>query len=371
MHSRFSAEILRYSRIYLLSAVVVSIRLVRAGDAWDTSSIRLAIAIRYLQIHGVSHSQIYLYRGDGKLLRQLTHDEAGQDRDPIFSSDGSEVVFRKARNTGDEFWLVNTDGAGLRRLDRAPDWYAQAIAEKPQRFDYPPFVPLPRHPDQQRLSDYVKAGEVVYAAPDNSVAIVLSDRLSEADPAQDWYPKDLSLRDSQNQTDLLISKLPFVSLEESSTRTENSMRRAAGGGERYETKSENGVGPLDGVLVCNGSPFLFVGHLRVAFLRQHRGSTFCEGFFALDIDARRLHELIPNCGDIIPLKDRPVFFCICNERYLPLGDGKRTVNCSFLDLWAADFKRIRFSKPQVAEYYGCSVFQPGGAPAVTVIREQE
>jgi hypothetical protein len=110
------------------------------------------------------------------------------------------------------------------------------------------------------------------------------------------------------------------------------MRRAAGGGARYETKSENEVGPLDGVLVCNGSPFLFVGHLRVAFLRQHRGSTFCEGFFALDIDTRRLHELIPNCGDIIPLKDRPVFFCICNERYLPLGDGTRVVFFSLAEL---------------------------------------
>jgi len=58
-------------------------------------------------------------------------------------------------------------------------------------------------------------------APDNSVAIVLKDKLSEADPADDSYPKDLYLRDSQNQTDVLISKLSFVSLKTSSTGTEN------------------------------------------------------------------------------------------------------------------------------------------------------
>jgi hypothetical protein len=287
----------------------------RAEDAWNTSSLRLAIAIRYLQIHGVSHSHIYLYRGDGKLLQQLTDDKIGQDFDPIFSPDGSEVVFKKVRNTADEFWLIKLDGTGLHRLDCAPQWYTQAVFQKPPRFDYPPFVSLPSDPDQQRLADYVKAGEVVYNAPDNSVAIVLKDKLSEADPAKDWYPKDLYLRESQDRTDALISELPFVSLEASSSRAENVMRRTAVAGQRYEPKSQDAAGALDGVLACNGSPFLFVGDLRVAFLRQHRGSTFCEGFFALDINTRRLRELIPNCGDIIPLKGRPAFFCICNERY--------------------------------------------------------
>ena len=237
MHSRFFAEKFKLFGIYLLSTIAASTGLVgQAEDAWNTSSLRLAIAIRYLQIHGVSHSHIYLYRGNGKLLRQLTHDESGQDCDPIFSPDGSEVVFKRARNTGDEFWSIKPDGTDLRHLDQAPQWYAQTISEKPPRFDYPAFVPLPSDPSQQRLADYIKAGEVAYKAPDNSVAIVLKDRSSEADPAQDWYPKNLYL------------------------------------------------------------------HMHIALLRQHRGSTFCERFFALDLNTRRLYEVTPKLRRYRPVQ---------------------------------------------------------------------
>ncbi|OLD70758.1 MAG: hypothetical protein AUG90_00650 [Verrucomicrobia bacterium 13_1_20CM_4_55_9] len=42
----------------------------------------IVIAIRYLQTEGTSHSHLYLYREDGKILRQLTTDNSGQDVDP-------------------------------------------------------------------------------------------------------------------------------------------------------------------------------------------------------------------------------------------------------------------------------------------------
>ena len=45
----------------------------------------IVVAIRYLQAEGVSHSHLYLYRDDGKFLRQLTSDNSGQDVDPIFA----------------------------------------------------------------------------------------------------------------------------------------------------------------------------------------------------------------------------------------------------------------------------------------------
>jgi hypothetical protein len=40
----------------------------------------IVIAIRYLQAQGTSHSHLYLYREDGKLLRQLTKDDSGKTR---------------------------------------------------------------------------------------------------------------------------------------------------------------------------------------------------------------------------------------------------------------------------------------------------
>jgi hypothetical protein len=41
------------------------------GDA------EIIVAIPYLQAKGASHSHLYLYREDGKFLRQLTSDNSG------------------------------------------------------------------------------------------------------------------------------------------------------------------------------------------------------------------------------------------------------------------------------------------------------
>src|SRR5438874_10959368 len=87
----------------------------------------IVIAIRYLQTQGTSHSHLYLYREDGKLLRQLTNDSSGQDSGPIFASDGATIVFtREKPNNVREFWSIDPRGAGLKKLEAAPDWYTQA-----------------------------------------------------------------------------------------------------------------------------------------------------------------------------------------------------------------------------------------------------
>jgi hypothetical protein len=337
-------------------------------EQWNPESIRVVAAIRYLQIEGVSHAHVYLFCGDGKLLRQLTRDNSGNDFDPVFSSDGKRIVFRRQKKSGSRFFQVELANDRVTSLDRAPSWYDAAVRERTADFDAPPSLPLPHDSQQQRIADYIKPGDVVYAAPDNSTAIILKDKPSEAKPEDDWYPKDVYLRKGTADSDVLISKLPFVSLEAASAPAENAMRTTPNLGFHLQTGDE--VGDVDGVLVCNGSPFLWIGRLHIAFLRQHRGSTFCEGYFAVDVDQTRVHEVAPTCGDIIPIPNKPAFFCICDERYLPLGDGKRTVNCSFLDLWTADLKRVRFSEPKVAVYYGGSMFQPGGAPTVLVLRER-
>src|SRR5438046_7694682 len=86
----------------------------------------IVIAIRYLQAEGTSHSHLYLYREDGKLLRQLTKDNSGQDSDPIFAPDGSVIVFTRERpDNVREFWSVDPLGKALKKLDVAPDWYTQ------------------------------------------------------------------------------------------------------------------------------------------------------------------------------------------------------------------------------------------------------
>src|SRR5213596_2311324 len=87
----------------------------------------IVIAIRYLQAEGTSHSHLYLYREDGKLLRHLTNDNSGQDVDPIFAPDGETIVLtREKPNDTREFWSIDPRGTKLKKLDAAPDWYSAA-----------------------------------------------------------------------------------------------------------------------------------------------------------------------------------------------------------------------------------------------------
>ena len=77
--------------------------------------LQIVVAIRYLQPKGTSHSQLYLYREDGKLLRQLTNDNSGQDSDPIFAGDGESIVFtREKPNDAREFWSIDPRSTNLK-----------------------------------------------------------------------------------------------------------------------------------------------------------------------------------------------------------------------------------------------------------------
>ena len=87
----------------------------------------VVVAIRYLQAEGESHAHLFLYREDGPLLRQLTKDESGQDRDPMFAPNGETIVFsREISENKFEFWSVEPRGGALKRLDAEPEWYSGA-----------------------------------------------------------------------------------------------------------------------------------------------------------------------------------------------------------------------------------------------------
>jgi hypothetical protein len=91
----------------------------------------VAVSIRYLQVEGTSHAHIFLYDWDGRLLRQLTKGENGQDLHPVFSPDGREIIFTRKLPTGDEFRLINLARGDTRRIEAPPAWYQSAAAEAP------------------------------------------------------------------------------------------------------------------------------------------------------------------------------------------------------------------------------------------------
>src|SRR5882724_9834973 len=108
-------------RIFLLARMFTLTATVSRGES------EIVIAVRYLQAKGTSHSHLYLYREDGKLLRQLTNDNSGQDSDPIFAPNGEAIVFtREKANDTREFWSIDPLGKKLNKLDAAPDWYSAA-----------------------------------------------------------------------------------------------------------------------------------------------------------------------------------------------------------------------------------------------------
>jgi len=109
------------ARIFLLAGIFALTATVSRGES------EIVVAIRYLQAKDTSHSHLYLYREDGKLLRQLTKDNSGQDMDPIFAPDGETIVFtRQKSHDTREFWSIDPRGTKLKKLDAAPDWYTAA-----------------------------------------------------------------------------------------------------------------------------------------------------------------------------------------------------------------------------------------------------
>src|SRR3954453_13435266 len=100
----------------MLRGLIFAIAFFMATTAARADS-EIVVAIRYLQAQGESHSHLFLYREDGTLLRQLTNENAGQDLDPMFATDGETIVFtREIGENKFEWWTVEPKGGGLKRL---------------------------------------------------------------------------------------------------------------------------------------------------------------------------------------------------------------------------------------------------------------
>jgi len=289
----------------------------------------IVIATRYLQAVGVSHSHLYLYREDGKLLRQLTSDNSGQERNPLFSPDGREIVFTRATPAGDQIWSVDPLGKGLRRLDAAPDWYKSAKTS-------PFFTNLdnPPHPEPELQENEVRH----YMAPDKSAEIVLRPAGDESDEIDGpGHGSNYLLRDLRRHAEFVFGKMPgFLGA--------------------YDLLHAN----LDG-----SQHFLFEGPLRVSFCEVHLNSTDGDTVFAVDLDQHRLVQLSDNFALPIPLPGEAAFLTSKEERYVPIPRSEKTANCQVVERWDASLHHIRYAQPNAAAiHYGFSMYRPHGTPPI-------
>ena len=305
----------------------------------------IVIAIRYLQAQGTSHSHLYLYAEEGKLLRQLTKDDSGQDAAPIFSPDGETIVFtREKPNNVHEFWSVRPRGTDLKKLDAAPDWYGQAKSSpyftnaEPQQAESPEATTSPAESVSPTATPVP-----TYKSPDGLFELILREDPNDEDDQMNGpgHGKHFVLRDLKTGTETEFSKIPgFYGAFEL----------------LHDNEDQNRY-------------FLFDGPLRLTFFDLHLNSTDGDTVFALDLTGPRLVRLSPNWATPIPLPGELAFLTFTENRYVPVPASKKTANCSYIERWDEKLNHIRYAREKsAAQCYGMSMYRPGLTPAVITLR---
>jgi hypothetical protein len=305
----------------------------------------IVIAIRYLKSEGTSHSHLCLYREDGKLLRQLTNDNSGQDSAPIFASDGSSIVFTREKSGGvREFWSVDPLGKALKKLEAAPDWYLAAKSS--------PYFTNVEPEDSTSGTATTSPAESAspsstppptYKSPDGSFELILREDPNDEDDQIDGpgHGKHYLLRDLKSGTETEFDKIQgFYGVF----------------GLLHDSQDKN-------------QRFLFDEALRLAFFDLHLNSTDGDTVFALDLTGPRLVRLSPNWAAPIPLPGEAAFLAFTGNRYVPIPGSKKTANCSYMEHWDENLNKVRYAREKSAALcYGASMYRAGKNPSVIILR---
>ncbi len=123
-------------------------------------------------------------------------------------------------------------------------------------------------------------------------------------------------------------------------------------------------------LTGHGDRFLLEPPLRLAFFGVHLNSTDGDTDYALDLNGKRFVRLSKNWAAPFPLPGEPAFLAMNYARYVPIPGTKKTANCSYVERWDANLKKLRFAREGTAAIaYGASMYRPGKTPAVISIRK--
>ena len=324
----------------LIVAGIFSLTAMSAG-----ANSEIVIAIRYLQPEGTSRSHLYLYREDGKLLRQLTNENSGQDSAPIFAPDGTTIVFTREKPNGTrEFWSVDPLGKTLKKLDAPVDWYAGAKSS-PYFTNIDPdesASPSSTVPPEESASPSSTPAPT-YKSPDGSVELILREDPKDEDDQMNGpgHGKHYVLRDLKTGTETEFDKIPgfygaFEILHDSQDRNRH---------------------------------FLFEGPLRLAFFGLHLNSTDGDTVFPLDLSGPRFVRLSPNWATPIPLPGEAAFLTFTENRYVPIPSTTKTANCSYVERWDDKLNHIRYAREKSAALcYGASMYRPDKDPHVVTLR---
>src|SRR5436309_15493903 len=359
-------------RTFLVAGVFALTAAVSRGDS------EIVIAIRYLQPKGTSHSHLYLYREDGKLLRQLTNDNSGQDVDPIFAPDGETIVLtREKPNDTREFWSIDPRGTKLKKLDAAPDWYSAAKSSpyftrggEEEAPSSSPTPPQEEFASPGAASESTQQGQHQNATALDAVADA-KDRPPETIKAPD-AAGEIFWRKGEDKEDPLDWVMWF---------------RDSKSGHETQIGKLRGFPSFEPLRIGQNKDgqFLFDGPLRLVFFSCHLNSSDGDTVEAFDFNKRKLVQLSPNCATPIPLHGEAAFLTLTENRYVEIPGSSKTANCSYIERWGATIKEkcyeeheppycegepeVRYaSKDSAAICYGASMYRLGKDPAVITIR---
>ena len=336
------------------------------------SDSEIVVAIRYLQAKGTSDSHLYLYREDGKLLRQLTNDNSGQDSDPIFAPNGETIVFtREKPNDVREFWSTDPRGAKVKKLDAAPDWYSAAKSspyftsggeeEAPsssptpaQEQSAPAATPESAEQGEHQsvtaldaVTDATDHPPEIIKAPDGSGEIFWrKGKEGEGEEVLNWV---MWFRDSKSSQETQIGRLRgFPSFEPLHIRGNKDQQRSRREPSDVDGQRES-VGERE-----RANQFLFEGPLRLTFFSCHLDSTNGDTVEAFDFNKRKLIQLSPNYATPVPLPGEPAFLTLTENRYVTIPGSTKTANCSYLERWAANLKESCDNYEAYLRFHGVS-----------------
>lgn len=74
--------------------------------------------------------EIFVMNANGSGVTQLTHDPA-EDREPVWSPDGSKIVFVSTRDGNYDIFVMNADGTGQTNLTRHPTFDDEPATSTP------------------------------------------------------------------------------------------------------------------------------------------------------------------------------------------------------------------------------------------------
>ena len=243
-----------------------------------------------------------------------------------------------------EFWSVEPRGTDGKKLDAAPDWYAQAKSSP-----YFTNVESQEAASADATSSPAESASPIatpvptYKSPDGLFELVLREDPNDEDDQINGpgHGKHFVLRDLKTGTETGFSKIPgFYGAFELLHDNQDEKRR-----------------------------FLFDGPLRLAFFDLHLNSTDGDTVFALDLTGPRLVRLSPNWATPIPLPGEPAFLTFTENRYVPIPGSKKTANCSYIERWDGKLNHIRYAREKSAALcYGMSMYRSGLTPTVITLR---